>query len=85
MWATVLLHNVDTLEVYEEAIRQSVQDLEHHTTPHEAAANDRGHQNPPPAHTIEHRACTNGAGAGGRIRSKQPKPANTIDPAKQQR
>ncbi len=28
VWATVLLHNVDTLEVSEEAIRQLEQDLE---------------------------------------------------------
>ncbi len=33
IWATVLLRNVDTLEVYEEAIRHSEQDLEQHTTP----------------------------------------------------
>ncbi len=42
MWATVLLRIVDTLEVYVEAIHQSKQDLEQHTTPHEDASNDRG-------------------------------------------
>jgi hypothetical protein len=39
MWATVLFLNVDTLQVYEEAILQSEQEIEQSTDPEKTTYN----------------------------------------------
>jgi hypothetical protein len=52
MRAVTLLHNVDTLEVYEEAIQQTEEDLQQSTNHHEQDVT-RDDERQSPAHTPE--------------------------------
>jgi hypothetical protein len=85
LWVITLLHNVDTLEVYEEAIRHEEADLQQTANRQEPAdVEEVGRHSP--AHTPDQPASTRAAtqtGAGPRTR--QPHPTKTNDPAKQQR
>ncbi len=76
MWAIVMLHNVDTLEVYEEAICQSEQDLEHLDTPHEPANHERVlmHSTLPTPLTAQAQALMVQVGAPEPNSRNQPKP-----------
>jgi hypothetical protein len=85
MWSTVLLQNVDTLEVYEEAIRQPKQDLEHHTSPKRQqtmSVDPITLPLPTPLNNVQVQAMLVQVGDPD---PKQPKPTKTSDPAKQQR
>ena len=76
---------MDTLEVYEEAIRQTEADLEQ-TTAHQDQANAGEVGGQPPSSTLEQPSSTNyaaQAGAGPKI--IHPRSTKIVDPAKQQR
>ena len=85
MWATVLLSNVDTLEVFEEAIRQAGEQL-----PEEAPANQEmgggeaaeGSSRLPGVQQPTNAGKTNRRGGG---RGPQPRPTKTQDKDKEQR
>ena len=85
MWVVTLLHNVDTLEVYEEAIRHTEEDL-HQTTNHQKQDVIGDDERRSPTHTPEHTASTTDAAhvKAGPI-ARQPRHVKAHDPAKHQR
>ena len=83
LWATTLLHNVDTLEVYEDAIRQTEADLQQPADRSEPANRAVGD-----SHLLSHnpdQLASNSvaAQAGTNPIARQPRSTKTIDPAKQ--
>jgi len=85
MWAITLLHNVDTLEVYEYVIRQTEAELQQ-TTNQQALADMGAVEGQPLTHDLDQPKSTSattqtGAGPG----TRHPRPTKTTDLAKQQR
>ena len=64
LWATTLLHNVDTLEVYEDAIRQTEEDLQRPADRSEPTSRAVG-DNHPLSHTHDKPASTSDAAQAG--------------------
>jgi len=85
MWATTLLHNVDTLEVYEDAIRQTEANLQQPTDRNEPTSRALGECHPL-SHASDQPATTSATThARPSPRARQPRPTKTNDPSKQQR
>jgi hypothetical protein len=85
LWAITLLHNVDILEIYEEAIQQTDAHLQR--TPYQKEQANMGEvEMQPPAQTLEQSASTHAAAqAAAGPKARHPRLTKAIDPAKQQR
>ena len=85
MWATVLLSNVDTLEVFEEAIRQAGEQPPEEALAGQALDGGEAAEGSSRSQSVQQPTTTGNTNRRGGGRGPQPRPTKTQDKDKEQR